>query len=75
MPAQRTAQASTSAKTGKTKSKYALARPKRVKPELPVEEKVKKLWRSAKDQIQDGYPAHAVKTVQKSMAISTSCSV
>ena len=38
----------------------------RVKPEVPVGEKVQKLWRSAKDQIQDGYPEHALKTVQKS---------
>jgi hypothetical protein len=39
---------------------------KRVKPELPVGEKVQKLWRSAKDQIQEGYPEHALKTVHKS---------
>ena len=39
---------------------------KKLKPELGVEEKIQKRWRSVKDQITDGYLDNALRNVKKS---------
>lgn len=40
--------------------------PKKIKPELSTEEKLKKKWRSLKDQVNEGYLENAYKTSKRS---------
>lgn len=55
--------ASAVASSSKTKHKKL---PKKVKPALSAEEQVEKRWKSIADQINDGYPRHALHNLKKS---------
>jgi len=61
MPAQR----SSTSKASEAKADKYKKPAKKVKLELPLEEKLRKKWHSIRDQIQDGYSEKALKTCKQ----------